>query len=165
MQEVFERIERAVAKADIGPPGHFGMFEAVIWFRTLGAFEKAGISVAALDMTDPRNPEAVRFDSDPTGAAAAMLRMTQCILDGRIFLYFDKYEMVALIAKSMPRKWFRRTARYTPFFAAPGSSVLKGPTCVRDDQALHWIEMRQRRAEEVMPALLAQAGIAVGQGQ
>lgn len=154
MQEVFESIERAVAKADIGPPGHFGTSEAIIWFRTLGLFERAGISVAALDMTDPRNPQAVRFDPDPAGTVAAMLRMTQCILNGRIFLYFDKYEMVALIAKSRPRKWFRRTVRYTPFFAAPGSSVLTGPTCIRDEQALHWIEMRQRRAEEVMPALL-----------
>ncbi|MFC5511018.1 hypothetical protein ACFPOU_07755 [Massilia jejuensis] len=159
MQEVFDRIERAVAAADVGPAGHFGMSEAIIWFRTLGFFEKAGVSVAALDMTDLSNPEPVRFDPDPERAAAAMLRMTQCILDGRIFLYFDKYELVAMIAKTTPRKWFRRTVRYTPFFAAPGFPVLTGPTYSGDSDALGWIEMRQRRAEEVMPSILVEAGI------
>ena len=164
MQELFDRIEQAVVKANIGPAGHINMSDAVVWFRTLGLFEKAGISVAALDMTDRRNPVPVRFDPNPTHAnfSAGVLRMTRCILSGRIFLYFDKYELVALITKTTPRKWFRRTVRYTPFFAAPGVAVLTGPTYSDQSDALEWVEMRQRRAEEVMPAILAKHGLASG---
>lgn len=162
MREVFDSIERAVAKANIGPAGHINMSDAVIWYRTLGFFEKAGISVAALDMTDRHNPVPVRFDPDPDNARTGMLRMTQCILEGRIFLYFDKFELVALIAKTTPRKWFRRTVRYTPFFAAPCAPVLTGPSYAEEDKALYWVELHQHRAEEVMPAILAEASLAAG---
>jgi hypothetical protein len=156
MREVFDRIEQAVIKANLGPAGHMSMSDAFVWFQTLGIFERAGISIAALDMTDPYNPVDVRFDPDPASAGAVVLKMTRCILDGRIFLYFDKYELVALIAKTTPRKWFRRTVRYTPFFVSPGSAVLTGPTYTDEWDALDWVEKRQRRAEEVMPAILAQ---------
>lgn len=147
-----QKLEQATA--NMRPRKAYSMMDATMLNLTLGLFGRAGIQAAVLNMQDADNPTPVRFD--PIGAPGASHVFWPCVQDGRIFFYFDNFQMVAVIVKTSRRRLvLLEQDSFTPLFLAPIGPVLTGPVCDDYDSALEWIEQRYRRAEEVLPTLLA----------
>lgn len=152
MSSPIRMLENAVDKTTAGALYPYSLMDSAMLSVTLGLFERAGIEIAVLKVIDEETQVPVRFDSAHKRGG---VELWECINEGKMFLYFDSYEMVALITKSIRRRFiFFNKIVYTPHFSTPVSSVLTGPVSLDFDDALEWVERRYKRALEVIPTLL-----------
>lgn len=146
-----ERVERELSR--LHPRGHYSLIDAVMLNVTLGLFEKSGIQAAALDVRKLEDPRTVRFD--PQSGPGAGAQICHCVQDGKIYFYFDRFEIVSAIAKTSRSRFFVfNHDLFTPFFLTPVTTVITGPSFDNFDSALEWVEQRYRKAEEVLPSVL-----------
>lgn len=126
----------------------FTLFDTIMLNVTLGLFEKKEINIAVLNVIDDETQVPIRFNAE-SGIA-----LWDPIKDGRMFLYFDDYQLLGLITKTVRRKFFfMHQFIYQAYLATPIAPILIGKPTIDFDTALGWLEMRYMKYVEIFPTL------------
>lgn len=132
----------------------YGAEDAMVLNLTLGLYQKEGIEAAVLRVIDMDTQHPVRFD--PDSGRAGMLDVWDSIKDGKLFLFFDEYELVALIEKAIETKFLIFTSvSYKAYMATPLTPILTSEPEKSLSKALGWVERRVHKCSEVFPGLIA----------
>lgn len=130
----------------------YGLTDAIMTNVGLGLYQKEGINSALLRVVDLDTQHPIRFD--PEGNSSNMSEVWECIKDGRMFLYFDNYELVALITKTLESKFiFLKQTVYRAYLSTPYTQILTSEPTTDIETALGWIERRVKKCFEVFPRL------------
>lgn len=130
----------------------YQLTDAIMTNIGLGLYQKEGINSALLRVVDIDTQHPIRFD--PEGSRTNLLEIFECIKDGRMFLYFDNYELVALVTKTLESKFlFLKKHIYRAYLSTPYTPILISEPTTDVEAALGWVEQRVKKCFSVFPAL------------
>lgn len=140
----------------MGEPFGFTLADAIWLNITLGMYQTRGIPLILLDVVDAETQYPIRFDA--SNGNDGMMQRWECINKGNMFLCYEEFELVALITKTVKRKFlFKQEALYQPFMCVPvKTEPLIGKPTTKLDEAMDWLEMRYRKYQEVFPDLTSE---------
>lgn len=137
-----------------GEPIDFGAVDITTLNLALGTYKNIGIEAAVLRVIDMDTQHPVRFDSD--NSRASMLNIWESAKDGKVFLFFDKYELVALIERTMDTKFLMfNSVSYKVYLSTPLTPILISDPEKNLLDSLVWVEQRVKKCFEVFPELIA----------
>lgn len=141
-----------------GDPVDFRVSDAMMVNVTLGIYQREGIEAAVLRIIDMDTQHPIRFN--PDNGMGGVLEILDSMNDGKLFLYFDKYELVALVEVTFETRFFiLHRPMYKAYMATPHTPILESELEKDLSKALGWVERRVQKCDEIFPKLTAGAKV------
>lgn len=144
----------------VGSSLDYGAIDVTTLNVTLGLYQRLGIEAAVLRVVDMDTQYTVRFN--PDSAQAGMLEIWDTIKDGKLFLFFDKYQLVVLIEKTLETKFLIFTrVTYRAYMSTPFTPILISDSEKDLSKTLGWVERRVQKCSETFPSLMTNEKVAL----